>query len=59
MATFVDDPTRLQKSDAALVKSVREGYTGDIGMMPPWGAVVDEAAAYDAIAYLRREYGAK
>lgn len=58
-ANFVDDKTRLAKPDAELVKSVREGYTGQIGTMPPWGAVVDEAAAYNAIAYLRREYGTK
>lgn len=56
-ANFVDDKTRLQKSDAELVKSVREGYQGSVGTMPPWGSVVDEAAAYDAIAFLRREFG--
>lgn len=56
-ANFVADPSRLAKSDAELVKSVREGYAGNIGVMPPWGSVVDEPSAYNAIAYIRDQWG--
>lgn len=56
-ANFVADKTRLQKDDATLVKNVREGYSGSVGVMPPWGAVVDEPSAYDVIAYVRSEWG--
>lgn len=56
-ANFVADPSRLQQEDSLLVKRVREGYSGSIGVMPPWGAVVNEPSAYDAIAYIRSEWG--
>lgn len=56
-ANLVEDKTRLAKSDEQLVTSIREGYQGEIGVMPPWGAQVDEKGAYDVIAYLREEYG--
>jgi len=56
-ANFVTDKSRLQQDDALLVKRVREGYSGSIGVMPPWGSVVNEPSAYDAIAYIRSEWG--
>lgn len=56
-ANFVADPSRLAKTDAELVKSVREGYSGNVGVMPPWGSVVDEPSAYNAIAYIRDQWG--
>lgn len=56
-ASFVDDKTRLQKDDAALVKSIREGVSGDVGVMPPWGAMVNEQDALAVIAYMRSEWG--
>ncbi|TVQ90273.1 MAG: cytochrome c [Deltaproteobacteria bacterium] len=56
-ASFPDDPARLAKSDAALVKSIREGVSGDVGIMPPWGSVVNEQDAKAAVAYIRSEWG--
>jgi mono/diheme cytochrome c family protein len=55
-ANLAEDKTRLAKEDAVLIKNIREGYSGSIGVMPPWGSVVDEKGAKDVIAYLRREY---
>ena len=55
-ANLAEDRTRLAKPMDELVKNVREGYSGSIGVMPPWGAVVDDAAARDVLAYLKDRF---
>lgn len=54
---FVADKTRLQKSDAELLKSIAEGVTGKIGAMPPWGSTLSEQERKDVLAYIRATYG--
>ena len=56
-ANLSGDPTKLAKSDAELAKSINEGVTGDIGVMPPWGAVINDTQVTDVITYLRTTYG--
>jgi caa(3)-type oxidase subunit IV len=56
-ANFVDDPTRLSKSDEELLASIRDGTTGTIGTMPPWGAALSAQQRVDVLAYVRATYG--
>ena len=44
------DGERLDKDDAALMRSVRDGV-GD--RMPPWGGFLDDRQIADVIAYIR------
>lgn len=55
-ANFAEDRTRLAKDMDVLVDHVRNGYKGEIGQMPPWGAVVDDPSTRDVIAWLRTKY---
>lgn len=55
-ANLAEDETRLAKDTDVLVKNIREGYQGKIGVMPPWGAVVSDTDARNVIAWLRSEY---
>ncbi len=57
-ANFVADPTRLAKSDEVLLKTIREGMTGTVGVMPPWGPVINEGQQRDVLAYIRASFGA-
>lgn len=56
-ASFVDDKSRLAKSDDELLKSIAEGKTGTIGTMPPWKAVLSPQQMNDVLAYLRTSFG--
>ncbi len=56
-ASFVDDPTRLAKSDAELVTSIADGKTGSIGVMPPWKGTLQPQQMVDVVAYLRASFG--
>lgn len=58
-ASFVDDPTRLAKSDAELMASIADGKTGSLGVMPPWKGTLQPQQMVDVIAYLRASFGAK
>lgn len=56
-ANFRDDPTRLAKSDAELLTSIRNGVQGKIGAMPPQKDVLTEQQMADALAYIRATFG--
>ena len=56
-ANFKADTARLEKSDAALLTSIRDGLTGSIGTMPPWGGTLSEADMANALAYIRATFG--
>lgn len=58
-ANFVEDKTRLAKSDEQLLTSIRDGVTGTIGAMPPWGASLSDQQRADALAYVRATFGDK
>ncbi|MCP4804302.1 MAG: cytochrome c [Proteobacteria bacterium] len=56
-ASFVTDKDRLAKSDDELLTSIRDGMTGSIGMMPPWGTTLDQKQMEDSLAYIRATFG--
>lgn len=56
-ANFVDDKSRLAKTDEELLQSIAEGKTGTIGTMPPWKAVLSPQQMSDVIVYLRTSFG--
>lgn len=58
-ANFKDDPARLARSDEELLKSIREGFKGKVGQMPPWGSTLTEQQMRDVLAYVRDRFGAK
>lgn len=58
-ANFVDDKSRLARTDAELLQSIADGKTGPIGTMPPWKAVLSPQQLHDVLAHLRATYGEK
>jgi len=54
---FVEDKERLAKSDEELINSITNGFTGPIGAMPAWGAVLNEEQIAAVLAYVRTTYG--
>lgn len=58
-ASYVDDPARLAQSDEVLIKSIKEGKQGDVGVMPPWGGTLNDAQITAVLGFIRAEFGAK
>lgn len=56
-ASYVDDPSRLAQTDEALIKSIKEGKQGDIGVMPPWGGTLNDEQITAVIGHIRAEFG--
>lgn len=56
-ADFVAEPDRLAKSDEVLLAAIKDGMTGDKGVMPPMGGMLDEAQRKAVLAYLREAFG--
>ena len=54
-ADFVNDATRLAKSDAQLYDSVTNGVEGTT--MIAWKAILDDQQRADSVAYLRATFG--
>lgn len=54
-ADFVNDKSRLAKSNDVLLKSIADGVPGTA--MAPWSAALDEQARKDVLAYLRTNFG--
>lgn len=47
----------LQKPDAALLASIRDGATGPIGVMPPHRALLTDDELAAVLGYVRRTFG--
>lgn len=47
----------LRQPDAELVRIIREGKKGTIGVMPPHGSLLTEAETTDALVYVRETFG--
>ena len=47
----------LSKSDEELLRSIKVGRTGEIGVMPPWRGSLDEQQRKDVLAYIRASFG--
>lgn len=58
-ANFVDDASRLAKTDEELLVSIAEGKNGTIGAMPPWKGALSEQQRVDVLAYVRATFGAR
>ncbi|MBT8037208.1 MAG: cytochrome c [Verrucomicrobiae bacterium] len=58
-ANFVKDKTRLAKSNEELLKSIRDGITKDGKVMPPQKGVLTEQEMKDALAFIRKSFGAQ
>lgn len=58
-ANYVDDKTRLAQPDEVLIKSIKEGKQGDVGVMPPWGGTLNDDQIKAVLDHIRAEYGAK
>ena len=56
-ADFVNDKTRLAKSDEVLLNSIANGVEGTA--MIAWSAQLDETQRRDVLAYIRATFGAK
>jgi caa(3)-type oxidase subunit IV len=56
-ANFVDDKTRLAKTDTELLTSIANGFKGQVGQMPPWGPVLKPQQRRDVLAYVRQTFG--
>ena len=56
-ANYVDDKTRLAQSDEALIKSIKEGKQGSVGVMPPWGGTLNDDQIKAVLGYIRAEFG--
>jgi mono/diheme cytochrome c family protein/glucose/arabinose dehydrogenase len=53
-ANFIDDRSRLTKSDAELLRSIRLGKV-ETGM-PPWGAILSDQQTQDVLGYIRSAF---
>ena len=59
LAANFNEEGRLDKSDEELLKSIRDGYKGQVGLMPPWGETLTEQEMVDVLAHVRASYGKK
>lgn len=57
-APFTGPESRLARTDAELLESIRSGRSGEIGTMPPWRGVLTDQQQRDVLAYLRQRFGA-
>lgn len=45
------------RDDAELIASIKHGKRGEVGAMPPWGAILSDAAIREVLDYIKTEYG--
>jgi mono/diheme cytochrome c family protein len=56
-ANFAAPDGPLRRPDSELLVSIRDGKRGEIGFMPPHGAILDEAQIRAVLAFVRRRFG--
>ena len=47
----------LRKSDEELLRSIKVGRSGEIGVMPKWMGIIDKQERKDVLAYIRASFG--
>ncbi len=57
LAANFKEEGRLDKSDEELLTSIRDGFKGKVGQMPPWGATLTPQEMVDVLAHVRKTYG--
>ena len=48
-----------ERTDDELIAAIKNGKTGDIGAMPPWGAVLNDEQIQAVLTYVKAEFGPK
>ena len=56
-ANFVTDKSRLAQDKATVIASIKNGKNGDIGVMPPWGASLDDEQIEAVYSHLMTTWG--
>lgn len=56
-ANFAGDPTRLAKTNTALLTSIRDGVTTGPSPMPAQRGTLSEQEMKDALSYIRKTFG--
>jgi len=54
---FSGQDSVLNKSDQELLRSIKVGRSGEIGVMPPWRGILDEEERKAVLAYIRASFG--
>ena len=47
------DKERMKKTNDELLESIRFGFKGDVGQMPPWEGVLSDKQMKDVLQYIR------
>jgi len=55
--TFSGPESALGKSDEELLRTIKVGRTGEIGVMPKWMGILNEQKRKDVLAYIRATFG--
>lgn len=56
-ANFKDDPARLAQPDDVLIGVIKDGKTGTVGTMPPWGETLSDQEVVNVLAYVKETFG--
>ena len=56
-ADFTSPEGPLRRPDAELLASIRDGRTGEIGVMPAQGTLLGDEGSAAVLAYVRRRFG--
>lgn len=56
-ADFTSHEGPLRRPDTELLASIRDGRTGEIGVMPAQGALLGDEGSAAVLAYVRRRFG--
>ena len=56
LAADLTDEKRMSKSNEELLISIRDGYVGKVGQMPPWKGTLSEKQMKDILQYIRDSF---
>ncbi len=56
LAADLTDEKRMSKSNEELLNSIRDGYVGKVGQMPPWKGTLTEKQMKDTLQYIRDSF---
>ena len=57
LAANFKEEGRLDKTDAELLTSIRDGKTGKVGTMPPWKTSLSDQDMVNVLGHVRKTYG--
>jgi len=56
-ANFITDPTRLAQPRETVIAAIKDGRTGDIGVMPPWAGTLSDEEIANVYDHLMKSWG--